>query len=49
MYVTESMRLTGEGKYITEKWRDMVHPNPEMDAGAIVSEVIEKCGLKVIE
>lgn len=49
MYVTESARLQGEGKYIGKSWYDLTHGTREdMDAEQIISDVVERAGIKVV-
>lgn len=51
-YVTESLRLKGEGMYITNRYIDWIHPELESaadyDADQVVDSVIERAGLKVV-
>ena len=49
VYVTDSLKLSGEGKYISERFHDLMHPPEEIDAEAIIDDVIERAGLEVIE
>ena len=46
-YVTETLRLRGEGKYIPTRWLDWVHPPEEIDAEEVKAGVIERAGLEV--
>ena len=49
MYVTESARLQGEGKYIGKSWYDLTHETGEdMNAEQIISDVVERAGIKVV-
>ena len=49
MYVTESARLQGEGKYIGKSWYDLAHGATEdMDAEQIISDVVERAGIRVV-
>lgn len=49
LYVTESLRLIPQGKYITQSFSDALKPSSGKDADgdAIVREVIERAGLVV--
>ena len=49
MYVTDSIRLLGEGKYMKERWYDIIAPSAheEIDADEVVLNVIAKAGLEV--
>lgn len=48
MYVTESLRLQGEGKYLGERYVDLIHPTEDYDAEEIIEGVIARAGLEVI-
>lgn len=48
IYVTDSLRLKAEGKYISKRWWAIVHPAQEdADPEAIISDIIERAGLEV--
>lgn len=49
LYVTESLRLIPQGKYITQSFGDALKPvsGKDVDGDAIVREVIERAGLVV--
>lgn len=46
-YVTESLRLMGEQKYLTTSYHELIHPREEIDADAIIDDVISRAGLEV--
>lgn len=46
MFVTESLRLQGEGKYITCKYNDLVKPRNEDDGQEVIEEVFENLNLR---
>lgn len=48
-YVTDSIRLQAEQKYIPQRWIDMVSPHSEkeIDPNEIVKKLVEKAGLVV--
>ena len=48
VYVTDSLRLRAEGKYVSARWYDIVHPPERVDAGKVISEVVTGAGLEVI-
>ena len=48
VYVTEGMRLHGQGKCISVPWLDVVEPKPAPDAGRIVDDVVSRAGLVMI-
>lgn len=49
IYVTESLRLIPQGKYLTQGFGDMLRPKtiPDMDGDAIVADVVKRAGLVV--
>lgn len=47
-YSAEQMRLRGEGRYITMRLWDIIHPTVEPNADEIVSDVIQRGGLEVV-
>ena len=47
VYVTDSLKLSGEHKYIERRWYDLVKPQPEMDADEIATDVIKRAGLVI--
>lgn len=49
MYITESLRLIPQGKYLTEPFGDILKPRPTItkDGDSIVRDVIERAGLVV--
>lgn len=49
IYVTESLRMIPQQKYITKGLSDIISPRtePDRDAGEIVSDVISRAGLVV--
>lgn len=46
-YVTESLRLKGEGMYISASLRELMEPKPQQTAEQIVAETIKRGGLEV--
>lgn len=48
VYVTESLRLTGQGKCLTVPWLDVVEPKPAPDAGKIIEDVVARAGLVML-
>ena len=49
VYVTESLFLQPQGKYIAARFQELIEPPDDFKAEAIVDEVIERAGLEVIE
>lgn len=51
VFVTDSLQLVPQGKYLTERYADKVRrrPNVEIDVEAIIKHVAEVGGLEVIE
>ena len=47
IYVTDSLRLSPEGKMISQRWVDLVTPAREVDAERIISDVVSRAGLEV--
>ena len=47
-YVTESLRLRGENKYISRSWLDIIDPKPidTRSVGEIVQDVVKNAGLR---
>ncbi len=42
-YVADSLRLKGEGKYLSSKFRDMLHPVRETaDPMEVIKQVVER-------
>lgn len=50
VYMTDSARLRGEGKYISKRWHDMVRPGKREDADAeeIIADIASRAGLEVV-
>lgn len=48
-YVTESLRLQGENKYIQRSWLDIINPKPtdNRSAGEIADDFIRRHELRV--
>lgn len=48
VYVTDSLRLSGESKYLSARWLDMVRRKPEdtRTGDEIAADVIKRAGLK---
>lgn len=49
IYVTDSLMLSAEGKYISKRWWSMVDTNrEEIDAEHVISDIVNRAGLEVI-
>lgn len=48
IYITDSIRLKAEGKYISKRWWSLFAPGRDIDAEAVISDIIERAGLEVI-
>ena len=49
IYVTDSLQLSAEGKYISKRWWSMVDPHKkEMDADRVISDIVNRAGLEVL-
>lgn len=50
IYVTDSLRLMGENKYISVRWYDVVDSPKmaDMDGKSIVADIVERAGLVVV-
>lgn len=46
LYVTESLRLQGEQKYIGTSFEEILHPPKEIDGAQIVADIMKRAGLK---
>lgn len=48
-YVTDSLHLMGQNKYLGHRWYDGVRPRvyEDVDAAAVVEDVIKRAGLVV--
>jgi len=48
LYVTETLRLQGEGQYIAKSWLDLISPKPTdtRNAVEIAEDFVQKHGLK---
>lgn len=48
-YVTDSLHLVGQNKYLSHRWYDTVRPKvyEAVDATAVVDDVIKRAGLVV--
>lgn len=44
LYVTESLRMAPQGKYLTQSFDDMIRPHEEIDVEATIEHVIEGLG-----
>ena len=47
-YVTESLRLHAQGKYLKDSYADYLHPTKDFDPDEVVSQVAANGGLEVI-
>lgn len=50
VYVTDSLHLMGQRKFIGRRWYDQVRPKvyEDIDAAAVVVDVTERAGLVVV-
>lgn len=50
VYVTDSLRAQGEGKYLAERWADLIRPAPRDDRtpDEIAADVITRAGLTLV-
>lgn len=48
-YVTDSLHLMGQNKYLGHRWYDQVRPKvyEDVDAAAVVNDVAKRAGLVV--
>lgn len=48
-YVTDSLHLMGQNKYLGNRWYDEVRPKvyEDVNAAAVVEDVVERAGLVV--
>lgn len=46
-FVTESLRLMGQGKSLTAKWWDTVRPKLQIDPEEVVSDLVSRAGVKL--
>ena len=46
--MTESLRLRGEGKYLTTPYAEIIHPPRQMGAEEIVADIVSRAGLEVV-
>ena len=51
VYMSESLRLQGEGKHLTRSWMDIIRPEQEdtRDAGEIAEDFMRRAGLRYEE
>lgn len=49
-YVTDSLRLMGENKYLDTRWIDLITDNQieDIDAESVVDDIVNRAGLVVI-
>lgn len=47
VFVTESLRLQGEGKYLIVKYAELFEEKKEIDGNKIALDVIKNAGLKL--
>ena len=49
-YVTDSLRLMGENKYLDTRWIDLITDNriEDIDAESVVDDIVNRAGLVVI-
>lgn len=51
VYVTESIRLQGEGKHISSKWLDIVQPKKSADIGNVdefIKSFLDRAEIEVV-
>lgn len=48
VYVTDSLKLQGESKYLTKRYIDLFEPRREIDVQAVIEHVVKAGGLEVI-
>ena len=49
-YVTDSLRLSGEGKYLPNRWLDSFSgKNAEIDVQATIDRLVDAGGFEVVE
>lgn len=48
-YLTELIRMQGQGQTFSKSLYEMEHPQPEIDPAEIVAEVIKNAGLEVTD
>ena len=41
-YVTDALRLQGEGKYPSQRWYQIAHPVRQKDPDTIIEGILEK-------
>lgn len=48
-YVTDSLYLSGQGKYIGHRWFDMIRPRVigDVDPQEVVNDVVKRAGLVI--
>lgn len=47
-YVTNSLQLSPQNKYLGKKWSDIVRPPEPVDGAQIVKDVASRMGLEVL-
>ena len=47
-YVTESLRLIPQGKYLAQGWAEPVKQHTDFDAESVIDGIIERAGLEVV-
>ena len=50
VYVTDSLYLMGQHKYLNRRWYDTIRPKvyEDIDAAAVVADVTRRAGLVVV-
>lgn len=50
VYVTDSLYLMGQRKFLNRRWYDQVRPKvyEDVDAAAVVADVTKRAGLAVV-
>lgn len=46
LYITESLKLQGEQKYICASFDEILHPPKEINGAEIVADIMKRAGLK---
>lgn len=49
IYLTDSVKYSSEHKSISERWYDLLRRSHDFDPNEVVSDVIERAGLVVID
>lgn len=48
VYVTDSLRLFAQGKYLTQRWIDVINPTViDIDTDEVITDLFSRAGLVV--